>query len=160
MLKTYIMSKFLFYPGVWLINNVVTVSGGQQRDSATHIRVSILPQEGRPSGTSGKEPACQCRRRKRPMGLISGSGRSPGGGHGNPLQYSCLENAVDRGPGQATVHGVTRLKRLSRHMHLPQTPLPCRLPHNIKQHSLCHTAGPCGLSVLNIAKCACHLRLP
>ena len=50
------MSKFLFYPGVWLIDNVVTVSGGQQRDSATHIRVSILPQEGRPSGTRVKNP--------------------------------------------------------------------------------------------------------
>ena len=34
---------------------------------------------------------------------ISGSGRSPGGGHGNPLQYSCLENPMDRGVWQATV---------------------------------------------------------
>ena len=33
----------------------------------------------------------------RDIGLIPGSGRSPGGGHGNPLQYSCLENSVDRG---------------------------------------------------------------
>ena len=41
-------------------------------------------------------------------GLISGSGRSPGGGNGNPLQYSCLENPVDRGAWQATVHGVTK----------------------------------------------------
>ena len=38
-------------------------------------------------------------------GLILGSGRSPGGGNGNPLQYSCLENPVDRGAWQATVHG-------------------------------------------------------
>jgi len=37
---------------------------------------------------------------------IPGSGRSPGGGHGNPLQYSCLENPVDRGAWRATVHGV------------------------------------------------------
>ena len=48
---------------------------------------------------------------------IPGSGRSPGGGHGNPLQYSCLENLVDRGAWQAAVHGVTtnrtRLKQLS-----------------------------------------------
>ena len=36
-----------------------------------------------------------------------GSGRSPGGGHGNPLQYSCLENPMDRGAWWATVHGVT-----------------------------------------------------
>ena len=40
-------------------------------------------------------------------GLIPGLERSPGGGHGNPLQYSCLENPMDRGAWQATVHGVT-----------------------------------------------------
>ena len=39
----------------------------------------------------------------RDLGLIPGSGRSPGGGHGNPLQYSCLENAMDRGAWWATV---------------------------------------------------------
>ena len=54
-------------------------------------------------------------------GSIPGSGRSPGGGHGNPLQYSCLENPMDRGAWWATVSGVTksqtRLKRLSRHTH-------------------------------------------
>ena len=40
----------------------------------------------------------------RDLALIPGSGRSPGGGHGNPLQYSCLENPVDRGTWRATVH--------------------------------------------------------
>ena len=44
----------------------------------------------------------------RDAGLIPGSGRSPGGGNGNPLQYSCLENLMDRGAWQATVHGVTK----------------------------------------------------
>ena len=39
---------------------------------------------------------------------IPGSGRSPGGGNGNPLQYSCLENAMDRGTRQAIVHGVAK----------------------------------------------------
>ena len=39
----------------------------------------------------------------RDVSLIPGSGRSPGGGHGNPLQYSCLENPMDRGAQQATV---------------------------------------------------------
>ena len=42
------------------------------------------------------------------MGLISGSGRSPGEGNGNPLQYSSLGNSIDRGAWQATVHGVTK----------------------------------------------------
>ena len=51
----------------------------------------------------------------RDTGLIPGSERSPGGGHGNPLQYSCLENCMDRGAWRATVHGVAK-KRLSRHV--------------------------------------------
>ena len=41
-------------------------------------------------------------------GLIPGSGRSPGGGHGNPRQYSCLENPMGRGGWWATVHGVAK----------------------------------------------------
>ena len=42
------------------------------------------------------------------MGSILGSGRSPGGGHGNPLQYSCLENPMDRGAWQATIYRVVQ----------------------------------------------------
>ena len=45
-------------------------------------------------------------REVRDAGLIPGSGRSPGGWHGNPLQYSCLENPMDRGARWATVHRV------------------------------------------------------
>jgi len=44
----------------------------------------------------------------RDAGSIPGLGRSPGGGHGNPLQYSCLQNPMDRGAWRATVHGVTK----------------------------------------------------
>ena len=43
-------------------------------------------------------------------GSIPGSGRNPGEGNGNPLQYSCLENPTDRGAWQATVHGVARVR--------------------------------------------------
>ena len=54
----------------------------------------------------------------RDVGSIPGSGRSPGEGNGTPLQYSCLENPMDRGAWQATVYRVTksqtRLKRLRR----------------------------------------------
>ena len=57
----------------------------------------------------------------RDTGLIPGSGRSPGGGHGNPLQYSFLENPMDGGAWQATGHRVaksqTRLKRVGMHAH-------------------------------------------
>ena len=44
----------------------------------------------------------------RDVGSIPGLGRSPGEGNGNPLQYPCLENLMDRGAWQATVHGVTQ----------------------------------------------------
>ena len=44
----------------------------------------------------------------RDAGSIPGSGRSPGEGHGNPLQYSCLENPMDRGAWWATGHGVAK----------------------------------------------------
>ena len=50
-------------------------------------------QLGFPGGSDGKEPACNAG----DLGLILGLGRSPGGGNGNPLQYSCLENPMDRG---------------------------------------------------------------
>ena len=50
------------------------------------------------------------------VGLILGSGRSPGGGHGNPLKYSCLENSMDRGAWWVTVHVTAKSRtRLSRH---------------------------------------------
>ena len=69
-----------------------------------------------PGGASGKEPACQHKRCQR-HGSVPRLERSPGGGHGNPLQYSCLENPMDRGTWQAIVHRVaksqTGLKHLS-----------------------------------------------
>ena len=52
----------------------------------------------------GKESACSAG----DPGLIPGSGRSPEGGHSNSLQYSCLENSMDRGDWWATVHGVAK----------------------------------------------------
>ena len=61
--------------------------------------------EGFLGGASDKEPVSQCRRHK-DVGLIPGSGRSPGEGDGSPLQYSCLEHPMDRGSLWATVHSV------------------------------------------------------
>ena len=58
------------------------------------------------------------------MGSILGLGRSPGGGHGKPLQYSCLENPMDRGAWQAIVHRVTKSRTQLRdwaHTHTPTT---------------------------------------
>ena len=63
-----------------------------------------LSEMGFPGDSDGKESACNVG----DPDLISGSKRSPGEGSGNPLQYSCLENPVDRGAWQTTVCGVTK----------------------------------------------------
>ena len=59
---------------------------------------------GFPSGSVVKNPPANAG----DTGSIPGSGRSPGEGNGNPLQYSCLGNPMDRGAWQATVHGVAK----------------------------------------------------
>ena len=67
---------------------------------------------GFPCGLAGKESACSARH----LGSIPGSGRSPGEGNDNPLQYSCLKNSMDRGDWRATVRRIpknqTQLKQL------------------------------------------------
>ena len=71
---------------------------------------------GFPGGSDGKESACS----EGELGLIPRLGRSPGEGNPYPLQYSCLQNSMDRGAWQATVHGVSKsrtlLGRLSGHV--------------------------------------------
>ena len=71
-----------------------------------------------PGGPVVKNPSASAGE-VRGAGSIPKSGRSPGGGHGNPLQCSCLENPMNRGAWQATVHRVTkswaRMKRVSLH---------------------------------------------
>ena len=58
---------------------------------------------GFPGGSDGKESACNVE----DLGSTPGLGRSPGGGHGNPFQYSGLENSMDRGAQRAAVCGIT-----------------------------------------------------
>ena len=59
---------------------------------------------GLPGGSDGKESACNAG----DLGSIPGLGRSSGEGNSNPLQYSCLENPIDRGAWRATVHGAAK----------------------------------------------------
>ena len=77
----------------------------------------VMQVRGFPGGTSGKEPTNA--RDLREVGLIPGSRRSLGEGNGNTLQYSRLENAVDKGAWPATIHRVAqsreRLKQLNTH---------------------------------------------
>ena len=67
----------------------------------------LIKDRGFPGGSDSKESACNTGVAG-DMGSIPGSGRSPGEGNGNSLQYSCLENPMDRGAWLATVHGVAK----------------------------------------------------
>ena len=76
---------------------------------------------GFPDVSAGKESTCSAGDTG-DAGLIPGCGKSPRGGNGNPLQYSCLKNPVDRGPWWATVHGVSKSRtQLSKNLLLQVT---------------------------------------
>ena len=85
----------------------------QRRHTDGHVRmeaqVGMLPR-----WLSGKESACNAGE----TDLIPGLGRSPGERKGNPLQYSCLENPMDRGFRQATVHGVAKESDTTERTHM------------------------------------------
>ena len=89
---------------------VYGITQSQRRLKRLSSSSSTMDQVGFPSSSDGKTSACNAG----DPGLIPGQGRSPGEGNGNPLQYYCLENPMDRGAWQATVHGVTKSRtRLS-----------------------------------------------
>ena len=73
-------------------------------DSDANERKETFIFQGFPCSSVGKESACSTG----DLGSIPGLGRFPGEGNGNPLQYSCLKNPMDRGAWQATVHGVAK----------------------------------------------------
>ena len=89
-------------------------AAGKLRGKVVRLRSDIYTTMcnmcGFPGGSEVKASACNAG----DLGSIPGLGRSPGEGNGNPLQYSCLENAVDGGAWWATVHGVAKSRtRLS-----------------------------------------------
>ena len=119
--NTSVLNLNLYYPSkvrkqrIWLKLELMVESFGSC--SNTDCCISLVDGGGRiyfvtpstydsgfPSGSVGKESACNAG----DLGLIPGSGRAPGEGNSNPLQYSCLENSMDRGAGQATVHGIAK----------------------------------------------------
>ena len=105
------------FPTFW---NVYRFIGGcKERCIQFSLYISILyTMEGFPGGSEVKVSACNVG----DPGSIPGSGRSPGEGNGNPLQYSCLEYPMDGGAWQATVHGVaksrTRLSDFTHSLHI------------------------------------------
>ena len=83
---------------VFAFSNITQESLGALRAESVPIHSSL-------SGSADKESACNAG----DLGSIPGLGRSPGWRHGSPLQYSCLENPMDRGAWWATVHGARRI---------------------------------------------------
>ena len=103
------------FTGNCIHNPVITYNGKESENKCVW-------QEGReresfPGGSDDKESACNAG----DPSLIPGSGRSSGEGNGNPLQYSCLENSMNRGAWRATKHWVaksqTRLSNTHTHTH-------------------------------------------
>ena len=94
------------------------------------------------------------------LGSIPGSGRSPGEGNGNPLQYSCLENSMDGGAWWATVHGLQRVgydwARSLLHIYIfLHIPFHSGLWQGIEYSSLYCEVGPSCLSIVSIRACTC-----
>ena len=84
----------------------------------------------------------------REVGSIPGSGRSPGGGHGNPLQYSCLENPMDRGAWRANVHSIGESDMTT-----------IQHTHSVNHHksSYCMSLYNCPSSPISVTTEACSL---
>ena len=89
----------------WVKDQLTSLNGYRLQKNSS--RTNISPIWGLlhfPGGSEGKASACDAE----DPGSIPGLGRSPGEGNGNPLQYSCLENPMDRGAWRTTVHGVAK----------------------------------------------------
>ena len=100
--KTNIWKVTLMYPFPAQKYSWIIIRFYSERSMKFHS-LSTLDLFDFPGGSEGKASACNVG----DPGLIPGSGRSPGEGNGNPLQYSCLENPTDGGAWWAAVHGVT-----------------------------------------------------
>ena len=90
-------------------------------------------------------------------GSIPGLGRSPGEGNNYPLQYSCLENVMDRGAWQATVHGVAKSWTRLSDFHFLKILFHYGLSQEFGYSSLCYTIGPRCLSILSVIVCIFHI---
>ena len=140
----------------------------------TFLEIFLISQilhlsRGFPPSSVCKESACKAG----DLGLIPGWGKSSGEGNGNPLQYSHLENSIDRAAWQATVHGISRVRHDLMTKSSPPPPHLSNHENNKVQHTAIHSLGSCSskvtgrywtddLSVLRRkAKCPAlrHLRL-
>ena len=97
----------MFTCGIFLCACVSPKSPLHKETSPVRFGVHPTAAWGLPPWLSGKELVCNARDAG-DADSIPGSGRSPGEGNGNPLEYSCLENPTDRGAWRVTVHGVSK----------------------------------------------------
>ena len=103
-------------PGLFILKRIELIS--QFSVSSQHLLPFFTYSNGFPGGTVVKSPPANAGDTAE-AGLIPGLGRSSGGGNGSLLHYSCLENSMDRGARQATVHEAAKSwTRLSTHTHL------------------------------------------
>ena len=96
--------KMLIIFLITYLENTIIITDGKL--FLANIKLTLVMRQvlGFPWGSDDKESAYNVRY----LGLIPGLGRSPGGGHGNSLQCSCLQNPMDRGAWWATVHGIAK----------------------------------------------------
>ena len=98
---------FLFIKIKIVWDEILSNGGTRSQLFISLVCVQMYTFKGFPGGASGKETACQTGD-IRDMGSMPGWGGCSGGGHGNPLQYSCLENPMDRGDWRAKSIGLQR----------------------------------------------------
>ena len=113
LLKSYGLGLRSVFVLLWMSKRVSCPGGTLQGSVGGHparapgpapSSLGLVLSMGFPGGSDGKEFDCKAG----DLGLIPGLGRSPGGGHGNPLQYSSLKNPMERGAWQATAHVVAK----------------------------------------------------
>ena len=103
---------------MYVLMNTHTHNSASYCPNCLHIITHLILTTDFPGGSVGKESACKSGDAG-DMGSIPGWRRSLGGEHGNPLQYSCLENPVDNGAWRDTIHSVAKSRRrLSTHTHM------------------------------------------
>ena len=112
--KDLIKSYSLFCCSLSSVFKVLLGDALTQIVTSSSYSVDLCSNLGFPDGSTGKESPCNAG----DLGLIPGLGRTSGEGNANPLQYSCLENSIDRGAWLATVHGVAKSRTQLSDFHL------------------------------------------
>ena len=110
-----------------------------ENETIVIFETTLVELWGFPSGLDSKESDCNVGN----LSSVPGSGRSPGEGNGNPLQYSCLENPMDRGAWRATVHRVTESDATDGTLRHSVQFSRSVMSNSLRPHRLQHARLPC-----------------